>query len=71
MNFHRIELNQGKLKTLVISGKSIRKIGSRAFYSLRGLNYLHIYKTSIDYIPEYAFEFEEESKSKNDNQNCE
>ena len=59
--FQVTESYQNNLTFIRIGGKSIIKIGSRAFYSLRGLKYLHIYNTSIDYIPEHAFEFEEES----------
>ena len=62
--FQRIEGYQDKLSDLRFSGESIRKIGSRAFYSLRGLSSLEIYETFIDYIPEYAFEFEEESNER-------
>ena len=62
--FQRIGVYQDNFQTLVFSGESIKKIGSRAFHSLRRLNYLHIYDTSIDYIPEYAFEFEEESNQR-------
>ena len=52
---------QDRLSMVVISGKSIKKIGSRPFSPLRRLTHLIISYTSIDYIPEYAFEFEEES----------
>ena len=59
--FQSIEGYQDNLKTIVFGGKSIRKIESRPFYLLHGLNFLKINNTSIDYIPENAFEFEEES----------
>ena len=59
--FHRTVGYQDKFKDLRIGGKSIKKIGSRAFASLKELKSLLIYNTSIDYIPEHAFEFEEES----------
>ena len=52
---------QDKLNILIIGGKSIEKIGSRPFYQLSALTSLHIYNTSIESIPEYAFEFEQES----------
>ena len=59
--FQKIETYQDKLTFIRIGGKSINKIGSRPFFSLKGLKYLHLYNTTIDYIPEHAFEFEEES----------
>ena len=62
--FQRVEGYQDKLTYMRIGGKSIEKIGSRPFSLLRKLEYLDIYNTSIDYIPEYAFEFEEESNQR-------
>ena len=59
--FHKMACYQDKLRDLTIGGTSIREIGSRPFSQLRGLKYLTISDTSIDYIPEYAFEFDEES----------
>ena len=53
--------HEGQLKRLSLMGNSYEKIGSRPFYKLRSLWSLSISNTLIDYIPEYAFEFEEES----------
>ena len=62
--FHKIGCYQDKLRKVSLLGNSIKKIGSRPFSQLRGLEYLTIWNTSIDYIPEDAFEFEEESNQK-------
>ena len=59
--FQRIVGYQNNLDHITIEGFSFKKIGSRPFYSLRNLGQLDIFNTGIDYIPEYAFEFEEES----------
>ena len=56
-----VEGHQDKLKRLTLMGNSYEIIGSRPFYKLRSLQSLSIVNTLIDYIPEYAFEFEEES----------
>ena len=62
--FLRKKGNQNNLENIVLGGRSIETILPRAFYSLKGLNFISIYDTSIDYIPEYTFEFENESAQK-------
>ena len=53
--------NQDELEFLTFKGKSIKKLGPRAFSSLHRLKSIEISYTSIEYIPEYAFEFDQES----------
>ena len=53
--------NQDKLTNLHIIGDKVKKIGDNAFASLNSLQYLGIFDTSIDSIPEYAFNFEKDS----------
>ena len=59
--FQNIVGYQDKLNIVSIGGRSIKKIGSRPFYLLRGLGKLSFFDTSIEYIPDYALEFKEES----------
>ena len=55
---------QDELKRLYFGGLDIKKIGSRAFSFLRSLESIIFQQTSIDYIPENAFEFDEESNQR-------
>ena len=52
---------QDYLETLVLSSNSFKKLGNNAFSVLKSLKYLDIIGTSIDFIPENAFEFYEKS----------
>ena len=52
---------QDHLTYLYIKGKSIQKLGNNAFSGLKGLFFLSLESTSIELIPENAFEFNEES----------
>ena len=52
---------QDNLKILYIFGQSIKKLGNNAFSVLKNLSVLSLVSTSIDFIPENAFEFNEES----------
>ena len=52
---------QNKLLVLILRGKSIKYLGNNAFSGLKSLIYLDLSQTSIDFIPEKAFEFNEES----------
>ena len=52
---------QDQLKVLLLIGKSIKKLGNNAFSLLKGLTSLTLESTSIDFIPENAFEFNEVS----------
>ena len=67
-NIHEIppnafENNLAKLEQLLIfKPGSLTKLGGHAFSKLTALRMLHILQTSIDLIPERAFEFNEVSK---------
>ena len=52
---------QNKLKTLVIGGTSIKRIGNNILTSLNLLDYFKLDNTSINTIPEFAFAFDQES----------
>ena len=52
---------QDKLKTLILGGISIIKIGNNAFTSLESLTRVEVFNTSIETIPEFAFAFEQAS----------
>ena len=53
---------QDELKVLDLRGESFYILKNNAFSRLRNLIYLDLSKTSIDFIPENAFEFNETSK---------
>ena len=53
--------SQDNLNYLFLIGETFRKLGSYAFSKLKSLIHLDIIDTSIDSIPENAFEFNEES----------
>ena len=53
--------SQDNLNYLFLIGESFKKLGSNAFSNLKSLIHLDIIDTSIDFIPENAFEFNEES----------
>ena len=59
--FKNIVGEQDKLEILWFNGISIKKLGNNAFSQLNSLTQLYITYTSIDFIPEYAFEFNEDS----------
>ena len=59
--FQNIVGKQDQLETLVLGDGSLRKLGNNAFSQLKNLTNLYITDTSIDFIPEYAFEFNEVS----------
>ena len=52
---------QGQMKIITMYGQSIRKIGENVFSNFKNLERIHLIHTSIDFIPENAFEFKEES----------
>ena len=60
--FKNIVGEQDELKILFLQGKSIHNLRNNAFSSLKSLEFLDISYTSIDFIPEIAFEFNEESE---------
>ena len=53
--------SQDNLTYLFLIGESFKKLGSNAFSKLKSLTHLDIIDTSIDFLPENAFEFNEES----------
>ena len=59
--FKAIYSYQDKLKSLAFFGTSLKKIGDRSFSSLRRLERLTFWNTSLSWIPEHAFEFEDYS----------
>ena len=52
---------QDTLRTVDLEGRSFEKLGSYAFSALRKLSVLYLWSTSINFIPDYAFEFKEQS----------
>ena len=59
--FKNIVGKQDKLETLFLGGGALRKLGNNAFSQLKSLTELEITSTSIEFISEYAFEFNEVS----------
>ena len=60
--FRNIVGKQDHLREIDIAGASIRKLGNNVFSQLKNLENFFIMDTSIDFIPENAFEFNEEHK---------
>ena len=54
---------QDQLKFIQFFGKSFKKLGNNTFSQLKSLAQLFITQTSIDFIPENAFEFNEKSEN--------
>ena len=55
--FQNIVGKQDHLTELWLSGHSLRKLGNNSFSQLNNLDTLHITETSINFIPESAFDF--------------
>ena len=60
--FQNIVGEQDQLKEIRLAGESFRELGNNTFSKLKNLKNLKIIGTSIEFIPENAFEFNEDSE---------
>ena len=60
--FQTIEGKQDHLDGLIFIGSSFRKLGNNAFSQFNNLSILQFLDTSIDFIPENAFQFNDDSE---------